>query len=75
MSSISQRSVVSSAGCFLSALFAVSVLTGGYDLVRDGATDDMISPWCEIGSPASWEGRPCVISMGAVPTEAMAGGQ
>lgn len=30
--------------------------------VSDLQTDDIISPWCRIGSLQSWQGRPCIIS-------------
>ena len=53
---------VSSAQFFLAAFFAVSAVMWDQEAMRDSLTDDLISPWCSIGSPASWEGRPCAIS-------------
>jgi len=44
---------------------AVTVATASMlDLnpIRDGLTDDVISPSCRIGSLQSWQGLPCVIS-------------
>jgi hypothetical protein len=57
------NSSVNSAACLLAALFAVSLFTWNQDAIRDGLTDDLIPPWCRIGSLETWEGRPCVISL------------
>jgi hypothetical protein len=71
MSSTSQKSAVASAAaCLLAAHFAVSGLV--WDPLRDGLTDDLISPWCQIGSTQSWEGRPCVVSTESAATEGTA---
>ena len=61
MGSTSHRSAI--AAYSLVALFAVSGLV--WDPFADGVTDDLASPWCRVGSPQSWTGRPCVIPMGA----------
>ena len=47
----------------VAAFFAVTVLAWDSDSTRDGLNDDLISPWCRIGSPDSWEGRPCVVPL------------
>jgi hypothetical protein len=47
----------------LAALFAVTVLPWDQDFIGDGPTDDLMSPWCSIGSLQSWEGRPCVVPL------------
>jgi len=59
----SHRYKESSTGFLLAALFAVSLFTWDQDAVRDGLTDDLISPWCRIGSLESWEGQPCVVPL------------
>jgi len=45
----------------VAAFFAVTVLAWDPDSIRDDLNDDFMSPWCRIGSPDSWEGRPCVV--------------
>jgi hypothetical protein len=61
MHATSHRYKENSAVFLLAALFAVSLFAGDQDAIRDGLTDDLISPWCRIGSLESWEGRPCVV--------------
>lgn len=62
MNATSRRSVGRPAKIsFLAALFAVSAFAWESDPIREGLTDDGISPWCHIGSLDSWEGRPCLI--------------
>ena len=48
---------------FLAAFFVATVWVGELDLVGDGLTEDLISPWCRAGSPESWEGKPCVVPL------------
>jgi hypothetical protein len=50
------------AGAF-AAFFAVTVLAWDQDPFRDDLADDLMSPWCGIGAPNSWEGRPCVVPL------------
>jgi hypothetical protein len=50
------------AGAF-AAFVAVAVLAWDQDPFRDGLADDLMSPWCSIGAPKSWEGRPCVVPL------------
>ena len=69
MSVTSHRSAVTSAACFLAAVFAVSVSIGHQDPSRDGLAEDLIAPWCRIGSSQSWEGRPCVVPMQSAAAE------
>ena len=45
----------------LAAFFAVTGLAWDQDPFRDGLADDLITPWCRIGSLETWEGRPCVV--------------
>lgn len=45
------------------ALFVVTVLAWDQALFSDDLSDDFTSPWCRIGSPESWEGRPCVVPL------------
>ena len=52
----------SAAGAF-AAFFAVTVLAWDQDPFRDGLAEDLITPWCRIGSPETWEGRPCVVPL------------
>ena len=47
----------------VAAFFAVTVLAWDPDSIRDDLNDDFVSPWCRIGSPDSWEGRPCVVPL------------
>jgi hypothetical protein len=58
-------------GLLFAAVFAVSLFTSD-DIARDGLADDMISPWCRIGSLASWEGRPCALSLRTGPIDGAA---
>jgi hypothetical protein len=45
------------------ALFAATVLAWDQGLFSDDLSDDFMSPSCRIGSPDSWEGRPCVVPL------------
>ena len=63
MYAISHRKAGASAGFVPAALFAVSLFTSDQVAMHEGLTDDFISPWCRVGSLASWEGRPCVLSL------------
>jgi hypothetical protein len=73
MRSTSNKYAMSSAAmCFLAAFFAMSLWTWEQDPMRDGLTDDLITPWCRIGSLESWEGRPCVVPMRGASDEATA---
>jgi len=58
----SHRYTGTAAGLLLAAVLSVSLFTWD-DVIRDGLTDDMISPWCRVGSLESWEGRPCVFPL------------
>jgi hypothetical protein len=49
----------------LAAFFAVAGFAWDQDPFRDGLSEDLISPWCRIGSPETWEGRPCVVPLRA----------
>jgi hypothetical protein len=57
------RHAGTSAAFLLAALFAVSLFTWDRDAMTDDPTDDLISPWCRIGSLESWEGRPCAFPL------------
>ena len=59
---MSTKSLNAGAAIF-AALFAVTLLASDQDLIRDDMSDDFMSPWCRIGSPDSWEGRPCVVPL------------
>jgi hypothetical protein len=63
MRATSHRYKENSAGFLVAALFAVGLFTSDQDAIRDGLTDDLISPWCRIGSLDSWEGQPCVVPL------------
>ena len=63
MHATSHRHAGTWAGFLLAALFVVSLFAGDQDALRDGLTDDLISPCCRIGSLESWEGRPCVVPL------------
>jgi hypothetical protein len=52
----------SGVGAF-AALFVVTIFAWDQDSVRDDPSDDLITPWCRIGSPDSWEGRPCLVPL------------
>jgi hypothetical protein len=45
------------------ALLAVTVLASDQVAIYDDLSDDFMSPSCRIGSPESWEGRPCVVPL------------
>jgi hypothetical protein len=48
---------------FLLAAISVAIAPAwNQSPIRDGLTDDVISPTCRIGSLQSWQGQPCVIS-------------
>ena len=47
----------------LAAFFAVTVWVWDQDPTPNVLSDGLISPWCLIGSPESWEGRPCVVPL------------
>ena len=72
MSATSHRSTVNSAACFLAAFFAVSALMWDQDVLRDGLTDDLATPWCRIGSLDAWKGQPCVVPFRIGSTEGTA---
>ena len=63
MHATSHRYAGTSAAFLLAALLAASMFTWDRDAMTDGLTDDLISPWCRIGSLDSWEGRPCVLPL------------
>jgi hypothetical protein len=58
----SHRYTGSAAGLLLAVFLSVSLVTWD-DLIREDLTDDMISPWCRVGSLESWEGRPCAFPL------------
>ncbi|MBV8753645.1 MAG: hypothetical protein JO328_12375, partial [Hyphomicrobiales bacterium] len=53
--------LLNTGAAIVAAVFAVTVLSWDPNAVRDDLNDDFMSPWCWIGSPDSWEGRPCVV--------------
>jgi hypothetical protein len=58
----SHRLTGSAVGLLLAVFFSVTLFTWD-DLIPEGLTDDMISPWCRVGSLESWEGRPCAFPL------------
>jgi hypothetical protein len=58
----SRRYTGSAAALLLAVFISVSLFTWD-DVIRDVLTDDMISPWCRVGSLESWEGRPCAFPL------------
>jgi hypothetical protein len=69
MSSTSRRSVVNSAACVIAAFFAVSGMMWDPDVLRDGLTDDLTTPWCRIGALDAWKGQPCAVPFQTGSTE------
>ena len=57
--------LINSAAGTLAAFLTVTVLALDQDPFRDGLSDDLITPWCRIGSLETWEGRPCVFPLRA----------
>jgi hypothetical protein len=55
--------LINSAAGILAAFFAVTGVAWDQDPFRDGLSDDLISSWCRIDSPESWEGKPCVVPL------------
>jgi hypothetical protein len=53
--------LINSAAGVLAAFLAVTVLPRDQNFIGDALSDDLISPWCRIGAPETWEGRPCVV--------------
>jgi hypothetical protein len=47
----------------LAAFLAVNAFAWDQDPFRDGPSEDLISPWCRIDAPETWEGRPCVVPL------------
>ena len=68
----SHRYTGTTAGLLLAAVFAESLFTWDQNVVQDDPMDDLISPWCRVGSLASWEGRPCALSLRTGSIEAAA---
>jgi len=62
--------LINSAAGTLAAFLTVTVLALDQDPFRDGLSDDLITPWCRIGSLETWEGRPCVVPDGGAAAEA-----
>jgi hypothetical protein len=59
--------------CFVATVCGVNVATWDQDPIQDALADDLLSPWCRIGSLQSWQGRPCVVPMGPAWDEGTAG--
>jgi hypothetical protein len=57
--------LINSAAGVLAAFLAVTILALDQDPFSDGLRDDLITPWCRIGSPETWEGKPCVVPLRA----------
>jgi len=55
--------LISSAAGVLAAFLAVAAVAFDQDPFRDAMADDFISPWCRIGAPDTWEGKPCVVPL------------
>jgi len=54
---------LNSAVGILTAFLAVTFSAWDQDPIRDGLADDLISPWCSVGSPESWKGMPCALPL------------
>jgi hypothetical protein len=59
MRSISVTPVMVSA--FVAIAVVASASAWDDNPLRDGVTDEWISPRCRIGSLQSWQGQPCVV--------------
>ena len=55
--------LINSAAGVLAVFFAVTGFAWDQDPFRDGLSEDLISPWCRIGAPETWEGKPCVVPL------------
>lgn len=62
------------AGVF-AALLAVTGFPWDQAPVSDGLSDDLITPWCRIGTLDSWAGRPCVVPLQTDSADGTAGGR
>jgi hypothetical protein len=57
--------LINAAVGILAGFLAVTGVAWDQDPYRDGLSDDFISPWCRIGAPETWEGRPCLVPLRA----------
>ena len=64
--------LINAAAGVLAAFLTVTVLASDQDPFRDGLSDDLITPWCRIGSLETWEGRPCLVPLRTWSADGMA---
>jgi hypothetical protein len=64
--------LINSAAGALAAFFAVTGVAFDQDPFREATADEFISPWCRIGAPETWEGKPCVVPLSTWPADGTA---